>query len=1240
MSFFGAFAFELHVSQSNFLYPTYIVYRTSMSFIFGASKTSLCLFLDTQQFIFIIIPLLSVKLYMSSRSCTPAYLVCCLGCHKTFKRLSTHLSQNEGCRAHYSSTASKRKSTPVQTGHDEITDAPQQRNNSVNFRNAKRAQGITTTAAHGLTKKSSSIPTKGRGTVAEGDVAVDNAEDEMADVDDDFGSFDDALPCEEAADTNHSNHPEGAPDRHLLDLYQEMQELQSNPLGLDRFSVEEKVHIELLNVLKELRAPMKAFSHILNWAAKANDKGHLFKVDCQPSREKVVQNLYCRYNMRGLTPKEKLLYLPYSRRVVPMIYFDARQVFASLLSCPLLNRDENYLFDSPAKDPFAPPTRSTHIGDINTGRCYRKTYEALVKTKDVDMILPAIMAMDKTQVDTYGRLQMEPMTISHGLTKHSIRSKHTAMRILGYICHSPAHQPSSKGGVVVVSAPPRDLPPGTVVGCVPLKPIPDVTWSTYLLNEMHMQIQFILEESGFLDLQRNGFHWMLHYNNKIFPVVLHPYIPFIIGDTEGHDRLCGHYTARFSKIKQLCRACECPTLESGYSKAKYRHRKPAVINRLVRSGNLLGLQGMSQNYLSNGFNKARFGLHNDRGIFGACPGEMLHLVSLGWFKYCLEAFSAQAGGRTSLALKKYDSLCASLGKRLSRHSDRDLPRMNFPKGFSSGANLMGHEITGCLLVKLFALHTTEFKRIFTSPSLKKKPKKKPNKKPKKKSKQTSVDTDMITVDERKFCYEDHISDWILVVSSLLQWHQWMKQPTIRRHQVERSQYAVQWLMRLVADVAPRPKKMGNNTIKTHLVLHLCEDILDHGVPDNVNSAYAESAHIPMSKLTSRNTQKRAKTFTRQAAERYVENLAISSAWHDMERDVCSEINGRPPQEEQGDTESSTLAGRRFTISWSAGDMSPVLSWNRKYAKDNPRGDTLLPSAMQYLAQYCLPHIVDGKLQCHTEFLCSAGQKYRAHPNIYDGKAWHDHAMVTWRGYKYPLPALIHTFVDLRSLPPRARITLQEMGQQPPIKAGVYALIHSFDAINEEATRKPTNVMIGQYKLHLNDHDGTPTLYLVEVHNLVSPTIGIRDIDSSASCEDDHYLFLFRRKKEWASSWDSMIGSCYTSRDSPSIEEAYEVAAVNDKDDNDDDDDDNEGNEDNEDDDDDDDNDEDEEDDDDEDDDDNDDDDGDDGNDSNAGDDGNDHHSDDDDGDKVHDKVSRKEDATPQPRKKKQRRQVP
>ena len=279
---------------------------------------------------------------------------------------------------------------------------------------------------------------------------------------------------------------------------------------------------------------------------------------------------------------------------------------------------------------------------------------------------------------------------------------------------------------------------------------------------------------------------------------------------------------------------------------------------------------MSQNYLRNGFGRARFGSHNDRGIFGACPGEMLHLVSLGWFKYCLEAFASQAGGKNSVAVKRNDALCAIIGTQLSRHSDRDLPRMNFPKGFSSGTNLMGHEITGCLLVKLFALHTTAFKNIF--PTKKKppegmathtmvnniKPKAKkgePEGKAKKKKAKSKATKSIPTHPDHNLRFECHVSDWILAVSSLLQWHQWMKQPEMPRHQVVKSKYAVQWLMRNVANICPRQTGMGNNTIKNHLVLHICEDILDHGVPENVNSAYAESAHIPLSKMTARNTKK-------------------------------------------------------------------------------------------------------------------------------------------------------------------------------------------------------------------------------------------------------------------------------------------------------------------------------------------------------------------------------------------------
>ena len=163
------------------------------------------------------------------------------------------------------------------------------------------------------------------------------------------------------------------------------------------------------------------------------------------------------------------------------------------------------------------------------------------------------------------------------------------------------------------------------------------------------------------------------------------------------------------------------------------------------------MKSISQHYLHYGFTGVRFGLHNDRGIFGACPGEMLHLISLGWFKYCLDAFSAQAGGPQSIGLKQYDRLCAIIGQRLTRQSDRDLPGTNFPKGFASGANLMGHEIAGCLLVKLFALHTTAFQDLFPA---------------RKKAAQKKHDDDTSSDEELPPLSDDkHVSDWIQVVSS-------------------------------------------------------------------------------------------------------------------------------------------------------------------------------------------------------------------------------------------------------------------------------------------------------------------------------------------------------------------------------------------------------------------------------------------------------------------------------------------
>jgi hypothetical protein len=973
------------------------------------------------------------------------------------------------------------------------------------------------------------LPT--RESVIEGDneLHIGNANE----VDDNFVVDDDDDFVHSSFEDNHPDVPseeeEGHADHSVFDLYEKLFKLRSNPLGLERFSLEEKVQIELLQLLRDLKAPLKAFTLVLNWAAKSNASGHVFKEGCQPSREKVMRNLYERYNMNGLIPKEKQLYLPYSQRTVSVVYFDASEVFASLLSCPTLNQDENFLFDS-AKDPFvAPSGKASHVGDINTGRGYRKTYKALVKDIGVDILLPCIMAMDKTHIDMAGRLQMEPITLSHGLLKHTVRRLPIAMRILGYINHSaPAHLPAISELDINFYAP-SGLPHGTVVCDAPLRRIKDVTWPTYLLNELHIQIQFILEESGFLRLQRKGFRWNLHYNRTIHPVVFRLYVPFIIGDTEGHDRLCGHYTARFSKIQQLCRICECPTYLTGYSKSKFPHRMPKGINKLVRNGNTMQLKMLSQNYLKNGFDEVRFGQHNQRGIFGACPGEMLHLISLGWFKYCLEAFSSQAGGTNSVALKQYDRLCATLGSRLSRQSDRDIPRTNFPKGFSSGSNLMGHEMAGCLLVKLFALHTTYFHSIFSVGNKRKA---------------------AAPPEEQRLRNEAHVSDWILVISSLLTWHQWMKQPTIAKKQVKASHVAVQWLMRLVATVAPRTTGMTNNTIKKHLVLHLCEDILDHGVPDNVNSAFAESAHIPLAKMTSRNTQKRAISFTKQAAHRYVENIVVSLASADVVNDrklkghrsirTHSMPMAAPNISEAGAT--GKMSGRKFTLSWFNGDESATFEWYRKGPSDDPEKSHLSHVVTEYLANFCLPHMPDSRLPCFTEFITINNDLFRAHP-CYDGRQWNDHAMVKWFKLDAHLPALIHTFVDLRGLPKGKSISIRSTGQKE-IRAGLYALVHSFDAVDEKEIDSE-NTLIGRYTLHRQSPSEKPTLYLVDVESLRSPTVGIPDVGCALENipkHKRHHLFLIRRKVAWPQVWDSIINSSYDT-DDIALEKEYENVAT-------------------------------------------------------------------------------------------------
>jgi hypothetical protein len=365
---------------------------------------------------------------------------------------------------------------------------------------------------------------------------------------------------------------------------------------------------------------------------------------------------------------------------------------------------------------------------------------------------------------------------------------------------------------------------------------------------------------------------------------------------------------------------------------------------------------------------------------------------------------------------------------------------------------------------------------------------------------------------------------------LLTWHQWMEQPTISKKQVKGSHAAVQHLMRMVATVAPRPGGMMNNPIKRRLVLHLYEDILDHGVPDNVNSLYAESAHIPLAKITSQNTQKRAVSFTKQAAHCYVKNLVISLALADVKNNIQLKGSGPgngPLTAAQLDTPlSGRKSGRNLELTWSVGNEGATFIWNRPYPSNNLEMAHLLPQVSKFLSEKCMPKMPLGELPCFTSFIHANGDWYRAHP-CYDGKVWNDHALINWEKYPLPYPAFIHTFVDLHGLPEGESIYIKLAGKRN-IKAGLYAVAHSFSPVGEDDITDPLT-LIAQYTPYFHRPDHTrPTLYLVDVELILSPIVGIADVipfGAKIPRRERHHLFLNQRKAAWPQAWDAIIDMC-------------------------------------------------------------------------------------------------------------------
>lgn len=270
-----------------------------------------------------------------------------------------------------------------------------------------------------------------------------------------------------------------------------------------------------------------------------------------------------------------------------------------------------------------------------------------------------------------------------------------------------------------------------------------------------------------------------------------------------------------------------------------------MIEQLVREKDQEKLVSLSQHGIWNAWYEIMFGLHNNHGVHGACPVEILHWINLGMFKYTrLNLFNQT--GTTSKLSERLNACAMHIGFLFARQSDRDFPRTSFNKGVTKG-KLMAHEMSGMMLVLTATLRSTKGRNMITDTA---------------RGKQKDF-----------FVDESFITDWIMLIETQLQFEAWLKLPSMEVAKVERAKTKVKELMSMTKNIGKRTEKMGFNTMNFHATKHVPDDILNFGVPSTVNSSGNERHH-KKDKQTAKRTQRRPATFDLQTAKKKIHRQAI------------------------------------------------------------------------------------------------------------------------------------------------------------------------------------------------------------------------------------------------------------------------------------------------------------------------------------------------------------------------------
>ena len=492
----------------------------------------------------------------------------------------------------------------------------------------------------------------------------------------------------------------------------------------------------------------------------------LFK--CLPdhfiSRKKLFSFLHDRYNyLPNSRQTVQEITLPHSKAKAKLVINNLEAEISSLLNDPRILEEDYLFFGNNPMNP--PPANINYVGDLNTGRAYLETHKRLITPGTNQVLLPVLFYIDGANTGHFADLPITAVKFTFGIFTRKARDKEHMWRILGYVPAVSKHK--SRGRRILIDSQHVD---SVMAHQDALEDEGQLeATSVCKAQDLHTMLSVILAD--YVKLQSTGFYWELPYKNQVHKIRFVMFTPFFKVDGDEAEKICGKYTTRTGNVKQLCRYCKCPTPLSDRTLLQFEAKTPQEIEALRINDDDEGLKNLSQQKIINAAYALRFGKHNNTGVHGACPMEMLHAINLGIFRYIRDCFFEQVGATSKLA-DTINGYSREYGALFSRQSDRNFPKTKFANGIRRG-KLMAKEYPGILLCMAVVLTST------------------------------GGSNELRQHKPSVFGQTGVIEDWKMLVVTLLQWEMWLKKDVMEKHHVQRARRKHRYLMYLIKEVGKR-----------------------------------------------------------------------------------------------------------------------------------------------------------------------------------------------------------------------------------------------------------------------------------------------------------------------------------------------------------------------------------------------------------------------------------------------------